>query len=143
MLRNASQDLAQKVAAGLGMEILLGAMPLALADPAKPEATVSPPLSLMARRRHERDGHTMEFIKDRYRHCKPIMVLGASKALLDKVGVPTTLPDGKADAGLIIVPTGSMAMLLRLSFKQLECTVIRCVKLTRRWCDKAAVRSSG
>ena len=108
MLRNASQDLAQKVVDGLGMETLLGAMPLALADPAKPEATVSPPLSLMARRRHERDGHTMEFIKDRYRHCKPIMVLGASKALLDKVGVPTTLPDGKADAGLIIVPTGSM-----------------------------------
>ena len=190
MLRNASHELAQKVAEGLGMETLPDAMPLALANPAKPEVTVSPPLSLMARPgdgtikarkvalliapgvmgesiahvqaallaegavprlvaprigavktaegkvlqadaslENEpgflfdalvlpdgqaaidalmRDGHTMEFIKDQYRHCKTIMVLGASKALLDKVGAPTTLPDGNADAGLIIVPSGSM-----------------------------------
>ena len=190
MLRNASQDLAQKVAEGLGMETLPDAMPLALANPAKPEVTVSPPLSLTARPgdgtikarkiamlvapgvmgesiaqvqaallaegavprlvaprigsvktaegevlqadaslENEpgflfdalvlpdgqaaidalvRDGHTMEFIKDQYRHCKTIMVLGASKSLLDKVGIPTALPDGKADAGLIVVPSGNM-----------------------------------
>ena len=188
MLRNASQELAQKVADGLGMETLPDAMPLALANPAKPEITVSPPLSLMARPGNgsikackvalliapgvrgesialvqaalmaegavprwvaprigaiktaegetlqadaslenepgflfdalvlpdgqagvealARDGHTMEFIKDQYRHCKTILVLGASSALLEKAGVPTTLPDGKLDTGLIMVPSG-------------------------------------
>ena len=28
------------------------------------------------------DGHTLEFIKDQYRHCKPILALGASEQLL-------------------------------------------------------------
>src|SRR5690606_6469366 len=40
------------------------------------------------------DGHTMEFVRDQYRHCKPILVLPASALLLDAVGVETTLPDG-------------------------------------------------
>jgi catalase len=55
------------------------------------------------------DGHTMEFIKDQYRHCKTILVLGASAALLDQAGLPTTLPDGQPDAGLIISPSGNAA----------------------------------
>ncbi|MEO6319879.1 MAG: catalase [Polaromonas sp.] len=54
-----------------------------------------------------KDGHTMEFIKDQYRHGKTILVLGASQALLDKAGLPAMLPDGKPDAGLIIAPSGS------------------------------------
>lgn len=191
MLRNASETLARKVAEGLGMASLPDPMPLALARPEKPEVTLSPPLSLMARpgdgsikarkiafliapgvmgesiaQVHAallaegavprlvaprigpvateeggkleadaslenepgflfdalvlpdgqaavevlaKDGHTMEFIKDQYRHCKTILVLGAARALLDKAGVPTTLPGGKADAGLIIAPSGSAA----------------------------------
>ena len=55
-----------------------------------------------------RDGHTMEFIKDQYRHCKTILVLGASAAMLGQAGVPATLAGGKADAGLIIVPAGGL-----------------------------------
>jgi len=55
------------------------------------------------------DGHTMEFIKDQYRHCKTILVLGASSALLEKAGVPTTLPDGKPDTGLIVAASESAA----------------------------------
>ena len=198
MLRNASQDLAQKVADGLGMETLPDAMPLALANPAKPEITVSPPLSLMARpgdgtikarkvalliapgvmgasialvqaalmaegavprlvaprigaiktaegetlqadaslenepgflfdalvlpdgqagvEALARDGHTMEFIKDQYRHCKTILVLGASSALLEKAGVPTTLPDGKPDTGLILVAAGESGDAAAMAF---------------------------
>ena len=50
----------------------------------------------------------MEFIKDQYRHCKTTIVFGASKALRDKVGVPTTPSVGKADAGLNIVTSGSV-----------------------------------
>lgn len=191
MLRNASEALAQKVAQGLGMDPLPEPMPLALAKAAKPEVTVSPPLSLLARPGDgtikarkialliapgvmsgsiaqlqaallaegavprlvasrigpvstaegemleadaslenepgflfdamvlpdgpaavdalAMDGHTMEFIKDQYRHCKTILVLGASTALLDMAGVPTTLPDGSPDAGLIIAPSGDAA----------------------------------
>ena len=31
------------------------------------------------------DGRTLEFIKDQYRHCKPILALGASEQLLKSV----------------------------------------------------------
>lgn len=48
MLRNVSDELAVEVARGLGMD-LPEPMPLALATPPKPEVTVSPALSLMAR----------------------------------------------------------------------------------------------
>ena len=191
MLRNASEDLARKVAEGLGMDTLPEALPRALANPAEAEVKMSPALSLKARPGDgsikarkvallvapgvagesialvqaalvaqgavprliaphigpvttlegdkidadaslenepgflfdalvlpdgekavavlARDGHTMEFIKDQYRHCKTILVLGASKALLDKAGVPSSLPDGKPDAGLILAASGTAA----------------------------------
>lgn len=48
MLRNVSEDLAARVAQGLGMK-LPEPMPLALDKPPKPEVTVSPALSLTAR----------------------------------------------------------------------------------------------
>jgi catalase len=46
----------------------------------------------------------LEFLKDQYRHCKTILVLGAATALLEKAGVPPALPSGKADPGLIVGP---------------------------------------
>jgi catalase len=48
------------------------------------------------------DGRTLEFIKDQYRHCKPILALGPGKQLLDACGIDATLPDGQPDPGLII-----------------------------------------
>ncbi len=48
------------------------------------------------------DPHTMEFIKDQYRHCKTLMAFGASQALLTEAGIPMTLPDGSEDPGLIL-----------------------------------------
>ncbi len=48
-----------------------------------------------------KDGHTMEFIKDQYRHGKTLLVLGASRALIAKAGVPAELPDGQPDPGLM------------------------------------------
>ncbi|MDI1267964.1 MAG: catalase [Polaromonas sp.] len=183
-LRNASEALARKVADGLGMDVLPAALPRSLAKPAKPEVTVSPTLSLLARPGDgsiqgrkvailvasgvagdsiaqvqaalfaqgavprlvaprigpvatlegdtleadaslenepgflfdalvlpdgeqavvalARDGHTMEFIKDQYRHGKTLLVLGASSALIDKAGLPAALPGGKADPGLLM-----------------------------------------
>ena len=55
-----------------------------------------------------RDGQTMGFLRDQYRHCKTIMAIGASKALLDRLGVGATLPDGQADTGLLIVDGGNI-----------------------------------
>jgi len=47
-------------------------------------------------------GQTLEFVKDQYRHCKTILVLGGATALLDKVGISSTLPTGEADPGLLL-----------------------------------------
>jgi catalase len=48
------------------------------------------------------DGHTLEFLKDQYRHCKPILALGASANLLKACGIDATLPGGQPDPGLIV-----------------------------------------
>jgi catalase len=48
------------------------------------------------------DGRTLEFIKDQYRHCKPILAAGAGTQLLDACGIDTSLPDGHPDPGLIV-----------------------------------------
>jgi catalase len=53
------------------------------------------------------DGRSLEFLKDQYRHCKPILVLGASSTLLDQAKIPATLPTGKSDPGLIVIDRGS------------------------------------
>jgi catalase len=46
-------------------------------------------------------GHAKEFLKDQYRHCKPILLLGAAATLLEATGIPAELPDGEADPGLL------------------------------------------
>jgi catalase len=49
-----------------------------------------------------RDGHTAEFLKDQYRHCKTILALGASSMLLEKSGISPELPGGAEDPGLLV-----------------------------------------
>jgi len=46
-------------------------------------------------------GHTVEFIKDQYRHCKPMLLPAAAQSLLDKAGIPAKLPSGGDDPGLL------------------------------------------
>jgi catalase len=48
-----------------------------------------------------RDAHALDFVREQYRHCKPIMVVGAGAGLLKKAGVPPALPDGSPDPALI------------------------------------------
>ena len=48
------------------------------------------------------DGRTVEFLKDQYRHCKPILAWGAGIDLLKKASIPEALPSGKPDPGLIV-----------------------------------------
>jgi len=179
-LVNVSHKLAAEVAGGLGMEVP-DAMPKAIADPAPPEVTESPALSLMAlpgekgiRTRQiavlveegvhhaslvnlysalvdagavvhfvgprvgmfvgdsgdviEADksmenspavlfdalllpdgseavqaladnGHTMEFVKDTFRHCKTILALGAGRELLKMAGLGSVIDK---DPGILL-----------------------------------------
>ncbi|MBA3772573.1 MAG: catalase [Ramlibacter sp.] len=54
------------------------------------------------------DGHTMEFIKDQFRHCKTILALGASRLLLAKAGLPISMDKSQAQGGtgLIVADAG-------------------------------------
>lgn len=54
------------------------------------------------------DGRVLEFVKDQYRHCKPILAVGAGQAVLAKAGVPTALPDGAPDPGLLMAAPGDV-----------------------------------
>jgi catalase len=55
------------------------------------------------------DGRALEFIKDQYRHCKPLLALGAGQALLQACNIPTELPDGQPDPGLIVASDAGTA----------------------------------
>jgi catalase len=46
-------------------------------------------------------GHALEFLKDQYRHCKTILLLGSADELLPKTGIPVELESGEADPGLL------------------------------------------
>ena len=46
-------------------------------------------------------GHALEFLKDQYRHCKPILLLDGADVLLEKAGIPPALASGDADPGLM------------------------------------------
>jgi len=48
-----------------------------------------------------KNGQVIEFLKDQYRHCKPMLIMGAASSLLEKAGIPVTLPDGDADPAII------------------------------------------
>ncbi|HEY4305417.1 MAG TPA: catalase [Gemmatimonadaceae bacterium] len=48
-----------------------------------------------------RDGHAAEFVVNQYRHCKTILVLGASTRLVEKAGIGNVLGGGKNDPGLL------------------------------------------
>ena len=48
-----------------------------------------------------RVGHAVEFVKDTYRHCKPILAVGAGAQLLEAARLPPELPNGDPDPGLL------------------------------------------
>ena len=47
-----------------------------------------------------RDGHTMEYVNDQFRHCKTILALGSGRSLLEKAGI---LYLAKDDPGILLV----------------------------------------
>jgi catalase len=52
------------------------------------------------------DGHTMEYIKDQFRHCKSILALGASITLLEMAGI---LAYAGKDPGLLVAERNKAA----------------------------------
>ena len=196
MLRNASEDLAAKVADGLNMRPLPAAMPKALDVEVTPEVARSPALSLLARpgdgsvagrkvavlvadgvagqgvldlqaraldagvvarivaprigevqtsdgcslqadaslenepgflfdalvladgagavMELAADGHTLETVRDQYRHGKTIVALGSGADLLDMAGISVLLPAGDPDPGITLATdaaAGAQALL--------------------------------
>jgi len=59
-------------------------------------------------------GQAGEFIKDQYRHGKPILAPGAATTLVEEAGVPPRLPGGEADPGLILLKDEDCAMAVEL-----------------------------
>jgi len=57
-------------------------------------------------------GQAAEFIKDQYRHCKPILALGAGADLVENAGAPAKLPSGDDDPGMLIGRHASAAKAL-------------------------------
>lgn len=55
-----------------------------------------------------RDARTLDFVRDQYRHCKPILVLGSGVELVEKSAIPMTLPDGSVDLGLIMADSAEL-----------------------------------
>jgi catalase len=53
-------------------------------------------------------GHALEFLKDQYRHCKPILLMGDTHALLGEAGIPSELATGEEDPGLLLFDEGQM-----------------------------------
>jgi catalase len=51
-------------------------------------------------------GHALEFIKDQYRHAKPILALGEGADLVENAGAPAILPSGKPDPGMLVAKHG-------------------------------------
>ena len=56
-----------------------------------------------------RDGRAIEFLREQYRHLKPILALGSGATLLQAATIPPRLPDGGEDWGLVVAEEADAA----------------------------------
>jgi catalase len=63
------------------------------------------------------DADALEFVRQQYRHCKPILAVGAGADLLARAGVSAELVDGADDASLWLAEAGAVGPALE-KFKQ-------------------------
>jgi catalase len=54
-------------------------------------------------------GQALEFVKDQYRHCKPMLALGAGRRLIEAAGIPPKLVNGSSDPGLLFADDAAKA----------------------------------
>jgi len=64
-----------------------------------------------------RDADALDFVRQQYRHCKPVLAVGAGVELLLKAGLPATLENGAPDLSLWRADAGSLDAALA-EFKQ-------------------------
>jgi catalase len=57
-------------------------------------------------------GNALEFIGNAYRHCKPILAVGEGCSVIEKAGIPSRLPSGEEDSGLMMVENGKSQAIL-------------------------------
>jgi len=69
----------------------------------EPEVTFEAAPAVLFTDRLINSGQAMEFLRSQYRHCKTILALKGSSAVLEAAGSPALLPDGTVDQGLLIV----------------------------------------
>jgi catalase len=58
-------------------------------------------------------GLTLEFLRDQYRHGKPILAFAAAQPLLDKAEISATLPSGAEDRGVIVCDAQNVGAALK------------------------------
>ena len=51
------------------------------------------------------DAGVLDFLREQYRHGKPLLALGAGSRVLEAAGIPSILPDGAPDPGVIVAAT--------------------------------------
>jgi catalase len=88
------------------VEVTLETMPSVLFD------AVAVPGGKAAVRALGAIGQAPEFLKDQYRHAKPILALGAGCDLIENAGVPTVLPSGERDPGMLMGRQATAAKIL-------------------------------
>ena len=67
-----------------------------------------------------KDALAIEFIRNQYRHCKAILVLGTSKALILRAEIPDALADGTSDPGIVFSADGNHEDAMKTFFKAIE-----------------------
>jgi catalase len=63
-----------------------------------------------------KDANAIDFVRQQYRHCKPIMAIGAGVDFLTEAQIPTRLPDGSVDPMILITDKAQLKKAL-LAFK--------------------------
>jgi catalase len=58
-------------------------------------------------------GQAIEFLKDQYRHAKPLLALGAGADLLERAGIPERLSSGAPDPGVLVEREAAADSVLR------------------------------
>ncbi|MBL8957732.1 MAG: catalase [Myxococcaceae bacterium] len=57
-------------------------------------------------------GHALEFLKDQYRHAKPLLLVGEGADLAENAGVSSRLKSGEPDPGIVASRTEDVSKLL-------------------------------
>ncbi len=55
-----------------------------------------------------KDARAIDFVKEQYRHCKAILVMGTATRLLQEAGIHRAQPSGAPDRGLIVGEAGKV-----------------------------------